>query len=547
VAAALSAMVATVARWGYHFGVDDQVVLSLKGIAHADPTAYANDWFTQTVPQPHWLFDGVTYAGERLGVLPLAYLAWWVASFVAFGFAAVWLTRRFLPDQPWMALLVGPTLALGQSTAMGSSSALYGLALPGALGACLGFLTLAALVTGRWRTAAASAVLAALTHVQHGADLAPVLLLAAALATTRPRAHRLALAGVGAALLAQAAVVGRLRGIENGGTGWLEACRQAIPFHCDANTWNVAALAGGGLVVALALAFAVWQARRDWRTSVPALALPAAALLGAVLADRFDVPFFGHVAQQYNIYRYAGFVLPTAAFALVWMSGRLRDSWSPGRAVGLAGLWLAWLTVSDAAFHYARPTGVAVALLLAVAFVLTAPDRRGPVPRSVVAVALLLTATVANSGFAPVDLGYDRSDPGVAAALDIGRAVPAGSVIAADPRISWLRRVSRRAVVAECKGIAFGGAGWTENTRRMADLGGWGGCFGAQGEGFRTLSSADVEALTTRYGSTHVLLTGDDPKLAHARAHWTLVREFPPRPSGLMEQGWWLFELPPAG
>src|SRR5439155_11712879 len=107
-------------------------------------------------------------------------------------------------------------------------------------------------------------------------------------------------------------------------------------------------------------------------------------------ADRFDVPFFGHVAQQYNIYRYAGFVLPTAAFALVWMTGRLRDSWSPGRAVGLAGLWLAWLTVSDAAFHSARPAGAAVVLLLVVAFVVTAPHGRSPVPRSVVVLVLLL-------------------------------------------------------------------------------------------------------------------------------------------------------------
>src|SRR5436853_1003016 len=201
VATMLSAAVATVARWGYKFGVGEHVVLSLKGIAHADPTAYANDWFTQGVPQPHWLFDTVTYAGERLGVLPLAYLAWWAASFIAFGIAAVWLTRRFLPGQPWMALLVGPALVFGQSTAWGSSSALYGFALPHALGACLGFLTIAALVTGRWRAAAASAVLAALAHVQHGADLCPVLLLTAALATTRPRAHRLALAGIGAALV----------------------------------------------------------------------------------------------------------------------------------------------------------------------------------------------------------------------------------------------------------------------------------------------------------------------------------------------------------
>jgi hypothetical protein len=544
VAAMLSAMLATVARWGYNFGVGEHVVLSLKGIAHADPTAYANDWFTWSVSQPHWLFDAVTYAGERFGVLPLAYLAWWLASFAAFGCAAVWLTRRFLPGQPWMAVLVGPTLALGQSTAMGSSSALYGSALPHGLGACLGFLSLAGLLTGRWRAAAVAAFLAAMAHVQHGADLAPVLLLTAVLATRRPRAHRIALAGVGGALLAQAAAVARLRGIENGGAGWLEACRQAIPFHCDANTWTVSALAGGGLAIAVALAFAVRNARRDWRTSAPAVAFPAAALLGAVLADRFDLPVAGRLAQQFNIYRYAGFVLPTAAFVLVWMTGRLRDSWSPGRAVGLAGLWLAWLTVSDATFHYARPASFAAALLLAAVFVVTAPEGRGRVPLSLVATALLLTATVTISGFAPVHLGYDRADARVAAALAIGRVVPPGSVIAADPRISWLRRASRRAVIAECKGIAFGGTAWAENTRRIGDLGGWPACMGAQGGGFRALTPAGVEALVARYGATHVLLTGDDPKLAHARGNWTLVLELPPRPSALMEQGWSLFELP---
>ncbi|MDQ1501459.1 MAG: hypothetical protein QOI86_4799, partial [Actinomycetota bacterium] len=553
-AAAITTLVGTLVRFGYGFGMEDQAVIALKGVARADPAAFVGDWFTHHVPQPHWLFDLVTFIGERLGVLPLVYLAWWAASLLAFGLASVWLSRRFIPERPWLALLVGPVLALGPQTALGSGTALWGFALPQGLGACLGFLTVAALVTGRWRAAVVAAVLTALAHVQHGADLGPILLATAALATLRPRRHRLALAGVGAALVAQAGLVGHLRGIDNGGAGWLDACRLAIPFHCDANTWPPGVFVGGAVVVGLAVAFAVAQ-RRDWRILLPAVGLPAGALLTAAIADRLDLPVVGHLAQQYNVYRLAGLVLPVAAFALIWLAARLwRGEWTPRLAAAVTFLWAVWLTLPDAAFHQGtRNSAVAVVLLVAALGALT--FRSGPagseaattraggpaVARFALVPLLLLAGCVAGSGLPPIHFGYDRSDPGVAAALAIGGATEPGAVIAADPAVYWLRAVSRRAVVAECKGIAFGGDAWTEDAARIEALGGWACTPGPRR--FAGVTLEGVEALHDRYGVTHVLLAGDDPKLPYAKAHWSLVVQTGPRAYPLMESGWWLFRI----
>jgi hypothetical protein len=559
-AAAATTLLGTLVRFGYSFGMEDQAVLSLKGIARADPTAFVGDWFTHAVPQPHWLFDLLTYGGERLGVLPLAYLAWWLASLLAFGLASAWLARRFIPQRPWLALLVGPLLALGPQTALGSGTALWGFALPQGLGACLGFLTVAALLTGRWRAAAGAAVLTALAHVQHGADLGPILLATAALATLRPRGHRLALAGVGLGLIGQAAVVGHLRGIENGGSGWLDACRLAIPFHCDANTWNAGVFVGGAVVVGLALWFAVAQ-RGQWRAVLPAVGLPAAGLAVAAVADRLDVPVLGHLAQEYNVYRLAGLVLPVAAVALVWLAARLWErEWAPRPAAAVMLSWAVWLTLPDSAFHQGgRGAALAAVLLLAALAALTfrsgAPGRENSsaaadgsgAARFLVVGLLLLAGCVAGAGLPPMHVGYDRSDPGVAAALAIGHATPPGSVIAADPAVYWLRAVSRRAVVAECKGIAFGGAAWTEDAARIDALGGWACTPGPRR--FADVTPAAIDALHDRYGVTDVLLAGNDPKLAYATSHWRPVFQAPPAHYPLMESGWWLFDItrPPAG
>ncbi|HEV8627661.1 MAG TPA: hypothetical protein VG034_24755, partial [Acidimicrobiia bacterium] len=128
--AAVTTTVALLFRYGYSFGLFDQTVYSLRGIALADPSAFRSDWFARTVPQPHWLFDVVTYLGTRLGVLPAVYLAYWLAGILAFAVGSVWLTRRFLPDRPALAAALGPIVVLGPANLLGSTTPLVWFADP---------------------------------------------------------------------------------------------------------------------------------------------------------------------------------------------------------------------------------------------------------------------------------------------------------------------------------------------------------------------------------------------------------------------------------
>jgi hypothetical protein len=51
-----------------------------------------------------------------------------------------------------------------------------------------------------------------------------------------------------------------------------------------------------------------------------------------------------------------------------------------------------------------------------------------------------------------------------------------------------------------------------------------------------------VAALRDRFGATHVLLLGQDPKIAAAKSeHWELVWD-----SGPGTESWWLFTIPEA-
>jgi hypothetical protein len=547
--AGVSATLACLLRYGYQFGFMDQTVLSPRGIAQADPGAHANDWFARSVPQPHWLFDAVTWAGERLGALPWVYLAYWLAGLLAFGVAAVWLTERFLPGRPWLASLLGPLVVLGPEKVLGSTTPLLGLAIPHMLGGCLAFMALSGLVTGRWRAAAGAGLLAGAVHVQHGANLAPVFLAAAALAAGASRRHRLLAAGVGVILVAAAPAVAGWRGLHASGNDWLQTCQRMIPYHCDATTWPLTYVASGGVVLALALGLAV-ALRTHWRTLGPAVVLPGLGLAVAVVAEWAGLGELGRLAQRLNVHRLATFAVPFAAFGLLFLVARpvrpRRLLW----AVVCGGTVLVWSTMTSSVFSgaWSRPDlfldalGVGLALALWVARSNSAAPadsrRRILVVALVVGLGLLLGSAQGKLG----RLGYDRSNPAIDAALSVGEDLPEDAVIAAPPGIFWLRAVSRRAVVADCKAIPYGGKPWQEYQARIEALGGR-GCKPRSAE-FAHLTPAAVESLQPRYGVTHVLLYPDDPKAAYARQHWRLVHQVGPRPFPFLERGWLVFELP---
>jgi hypothetical protein len=548
--ASVTTLVAIVLRWGYTFGYFDQTVLSVRGIALADPHGFRSDWFTQSVPQPHWFFDVVTYIGERIGLLPWVYLAYWLAGIVAFGTGAVWLAERFLPGRRTAAALIGPLVVLAPQAVLGSSGPLVWFAIPNMLGGCLAFLALSALLTGRFRIAVLAALVAGVVHVQHGANLAAVLMVAALLPHGWSRRQRFVLVGTALTLFAGAEVVALWRHLQPNGPEWLQACRDLIPYHCYAPSWRLPYLISGALIVVMAGVF-IWAARDRLRAVVPAVALPVAALVVGIAAERFGWGALGRLAQTYNVHRFVTLVVPFGAAGVLILGDRLARN-HPARvrraALGavVGALVFVWSSTTENPYSRQlidRPSLLAAALALAVAVWIAgwAPSRLSLRPPAVVALIAALVPGVAMGASQGTfgRVGIDTSVGGIRAAVAVGRAVPETAVIAAPPEIYWLRLLSRRAVVADCKAGPYGGEAWLEYMRRVEALG---GCQGSPSH-FADLTTDQIEALRGRYGVTHVLLYGNDPKIGYARAHWSLVLDAPPVDSLYLQDGWALFDM----
>jgi hypothetical protein len=544
--ASVTTTVALLFRYGYSFGLFDQTVYSLRGIALADPSAFRSDWFARTVPQPHWLFDAITFVGSRLGILPWVYLGYWLAGIAVFALASVWLTQRFLPERPALAAVLGPLVVLGPEKILGSTTPLLWFADPHMLGGCLAFLALVALLTDRWRVAVVAALLAGAFHIQHGANLAPVLLLTAVLARGAAPRRRIMLAATAVGLVVGAQAIALWRGIHTSGDEWLTICRDLIPFHCYAPNWSWTYLASGAAILALAFGFGWWR-RHAWRTVVPVAVLPAAGLLAGVIAERFQLGLLGRLAALDHVHRLATMVEPFAAFALVCLLGGAVSGNRRRRLISTAlavpGL-LMWLAMSGGALRHPSAASLVVVAGVAGLVMTTLGLRVASIPPLRPALVAAVTVVVAAAAFEGSlgRIGYDRVLPVVRVGHSIGRAVPPAAVIAAPPEIVWLRSLSRRSVVADCKAVPFGGRPWDEYVARMEALGGH---CAAGGPGFDGLQPDDIQMLQAKYGATHLLLYLDDAKLPYARDHWRQVLAVPAEADQSLQRGLILFELNP--
>jgi hypothetical protein len=91
-------------RWGYSAGGMDHLVLSPLGLHWYRPDWFANDWIFANAPQPHWLFDVITWLSAEVGGLKgvaVAYLLYWMLSVTAFGLATAILAKAWAPAHRW--------------------------------------------------------------------------------------------------------------------------------------------------------------------------------------------------------------------------------------------------------------------------------------------------------------------------------------------------------------------------------------------------------------------------------------------------------------
>jgi hypothetical protein len=517
-------------RYAYAAGANDHLVLSALGIRWADPDAFVNDWTLANAPQPHWLFDVVTWIGASTGTLSAVYLLYWLAGFVVFGVATTLLARTWTPHATWIAVISVTVIAsLAPLNLLGSGVHLYSVALPNGLGGALLYLCAAAILVGRHRLAAAAGVATALAHVQHGV-VALVLLLMTAVAVwlLRRGLDRYLLGGT-VATIAIVAFNLTLRPVAGELKDFQEVCGLLIPFHCEATSWKWNDFYGGVAFVALGLLTVMLLPRAERFRWVIVVGLPAVGLIAAVFTDRLDVPVLGLATQGLNVYRLAVLLFQFAVWGLlVVVLGRLtpRQRWA-GLAITLVLGWYAvqssyWaLDGKPAPFGPLNRVGsiplmliVGLCLVAAVA-VQTVPGlvRRGELATRAAlgaGLAVLLFSAVAGNHLRLTTFNprFFPHDGLVAWGERVQDAVPPGEQLLVPPGEIQVRMATRRAVVVDCKLAPYGGEAWYEYRRRIEALGGFPEC-GAWG--WRTATADQLAAAAGRYGAGYLVVRSDWP------------------------------------
>ncbi|MFE4470801.1 DUF6798 domain-containing protein [Leifsonia sp. NPDC056824] len=468
---------------GYFAGWGDHFVLSPEGLSWAIPGAFANDWFMETSPQPHWFFDIVTWAGQASGHLSTAYTLFWAVGLLAFGAATALMAGLVARRAAW-PVAVGFTFLISQTPweIGGTGSLVIAQALPAVTSASLIYLALAALLANRRWLAAVAAVLVAIVHVQEGAVIAIVLVAFTVVDVIRARRVDWRLVGAIGVTLAFVVFGLALRPVASNLTDFVAICDAVIPYHCAAHLWNRHELASAiGLIVLTGLSCFLLprRARVAWLVTV------GLATLGYTLgfaADALSVPVLGQLAQAVNVYRLGVVLLPFAIWGALLPV--LKPEWSVWGFVRLVAWWLALAGLLASPFNRIpatfTPAFLAIAGTIAVCALL-AFRFRGRLSRpflvglSSFLLGLLFVFTAAGTGaltFRTPDFRFISSQTLVQWGEEVRAAVPAGAVIVSSPRDEWTKLVTQRAVVADCKDVPYGGAPWREWKRRIGQLGG---------------------------------------------------------------------------
>ena len=542
---------------GYNVLSGEQMLLSLKGISWADSDALVNDWFNDSAPQPHVLFDIITWFGESLGVLDIVYLGYWLASLAVVALATAVLADHWLPaGLRRLELVVLFLVAAGPYFALGTFLVLHREGVPNALGGALGYLAAACLIRSWWRWAAIVALAATVVHVQHGVVVGFLLVVAWVLSSDRRQVRWFPFVVGGIVLMTLAVSVGR--GLFAGNTDFTEICTMASPGHCNPQVWPDVVIRDG-LVLLLVGACAPLLAPKRTRVSMWLIAAPAVLVAGGLAADLWGIPFFADLSRRLFVYRFVMVVAPFVGWTIVLLLVRsIRGRWRDLGAVLVGVVALRWwfgavyAAIPGAsqdialAHRIGAAAGVVIAALVGVA---EWWGRRAPVqlfPARVIASVLSVALVVGGTWVWAID-ELDQTEfsvhelptaPRNTVGRSIEEALPVGSVVAVAPDLSWFPSATRRAVVGTCKNVPYGGEPWREYRERLAALGveeDYGNC---PNEGWMALTADDVLSMRDRFGATHVLLVPGTPLTDEVGETWTWAWA----PAGA--SGWVIAEIP---
>lgn len=500
---------------GYSAGFGDHYVLSSVGLNWADRSRFSGDWFMDAAPQPHWFFDTLTFLGSSTGMLSLAYLLFWIAGLAAFGLATAFLSRKWAPESPWLFGIATTVIAaLTPWLVVGTGSAMISMALPAVVSANLIFLFMASALTGRTKWMLASALATAVVHVQQGAVVVVLLIALAGLqfvdSRRLPKSTLLTLAA--AAGVVAAALVARP--VASNGDDFIDICNTIIPYHCAAQLWTTPTVLSSITVIVLALCTMLYQRPGQRLVWSAVVGLPMVGLLLGLTANVMSLPFFGELAQSLNVYRLGALVVPFAVMGMLLPLFRLGPK---HLAPTLLVLVLAWIYLLDGTWQLNRPLSAA---FLGTYFVVSLVPflARGSFPQlktrvqqvcAVLLVALFIGSALAGGKITPRALNpwfmpdTEAREWGEA----VEEAVPAGESLLAAPLATYVRAVTYRGVIADCKNIPYGGEAWTQWQERIEDLGGLDQCRPGGGPTpFNSLTADELDLAAEKYGVRYAVL-----------------------------------------
>jgi hypothetical protein len=505
---------------GYQSGLNDHAVLSLMGIQWADPSKFVNDWFLDSAPQPHWLFDVVTYIGAATGSISWLYFIYWCCGLIAFGFATVLLAKKWAPGQVVFASLA-LTAIISQTPwyVVGSGSTMISQALPTVLAGQIMYLTLALLITDNRRLVPWFAALIGLVHVQQGAVIGIILLASWGVdwLVRKKLDWRLLAGSIGAIA---ATIFGlALRPVAANLSDFIDVCETIIPYHCAAHTWGIQGLLAFSGLIALGLLTICLMTRLNrhlWLTSV---GLAGVGLWLGMLVDALQVPVLGQLAQATNIYRLGALIIPFAAWGILLPV--LIAKWSRSFIVvvvlwsislGLYFLLPEWPTGG-------RKASIAIISVIAASAICIAwirhryPTIKKLISRSrhlglaLTGSAFIIAAAIAGSIIVrPLTIQFIPNDALTSWGKQVEGIVPSGQIILTPPLATSVRIATGRAIIVDCKTVPYGGVAWKQWKERINALGGSEQCTHPYLSTFDLFTAVDLDRVAKKYGANFMVL-----------------------------------------
>jgi hypothetical protein len=495
-------------RFGYSGFANDLLILDLKGMNAADPSVLRGDWFTEQVPQPHWIYDAWVSFFYGLDFLAEAKVVMWVLTLSAFAVAVGILAAPTIGF--FGTCLVILLTVMGPVSPLGSGTLMLGWTLPHCWGACGAFLAFALTYRGYLKSGLAMTLLVPFLHAQHGLHIGLIVFLLGLMQLFVRRELKAKSSGVisicGFLAIGFALAIAKLGSVTGLDDAYDRVCQNYAPFHCFSSTWpaswwvNLAFLVPGVLL----LLFGMWR-KRELRAWALTLGLIFAGYMVALAAEFLQIAPLDHLVRTTNAWRWISFFAPLAVFGYL-QNLKSEKFWKLSMLILPLWLVLTWQWTYSGIWESVQPELVYVAVALTSLLMFASSFWKAQAPMVVWCAALLSVIPFTT----PPKADYQVYE---SFGKVIENSVPPGELIMAAPSNIVIRRMAKRAIVADFKGVPYSDPYLGQYEERIRDLGG----FAWDGSAYWNLPYPQWIATAQKYKARYALVQSSEPRFEEVR------------------------------